>query len=281
MKNYGVRFGSGDPRTYTGINATFLFFVNMATGATVTPPSIAELFANTGIYNFQWGTTTPIAFLVDAATTTPGASGRYVSGQLDPNDRGDEYSATMIAIGTSHIAQGVTSIALGTTAVALGTTTVALGITSVSWGSVNNIQGSTIFSLGTTSVALGISNIALGTSAVNWGSVNNIQGSTLFAIGTTITAQGVSNAAQNVTILAQGLSITVAVAGVGTVASSYGSNVADPTDLFGYMKRVLENLEGNNTYNKVSGAFTFLSRGSTTILATKTITNSVSLVTKS
>jgi hypothetical protein len=225
MKNYGVRFGSGDPRSFSGYNATFLFFVNMATGATVTPPAIAELFAGTGIYNFQWGTTTPIAFLVDAATTSPGSTGRYVSGQLDPNDRGDEYAATMIAMGN-------TSIALGITGIALGTTAVALGITSI-------------------------------------------------AFGTSIIAQGVSNAAQNVTILSQGTSISVAVAGVGTPSSSFGTSAADPTDLFGYMRRIQELLEGNNTYNKVSGAFTLLSRGSSVTLASKTVTNSVSLVTKS
>ena len=186
MKNYGIRFGSGDPRTYTGLSATFLYFVNMVTGATVTPPAIAELFAGTGIYNFQWGATTPIAFLADAATTSPGSAGRYVSGQLDPNDRGDEYAATMIAMST------------------------------------------------------------------------------------TITAQ-------NVTLLA---GQTLSFASVGSTASSFGTSVADPVDLFGYMKRVQELLEGNETFYKVSGALTMLSRGSSTTLATKTIANSVTLVAK-
>lgn len=186
MKNYGIRFGSGDPRTYTGMNATFLYFINMATGATVTPPALTELFANTGVYNFQWGTTTPIAFLADAATTSPGSAGRYVSGQLDPSDRSDEYAATMIAIGTS------------------------------------------------------------------------------------ITAQ-------NVTLLA---GQTLAWAGLGSTASSFGSSSTDPVDLFGYLKRVQELLEGNETFYKASGALSMFSRGSSTTLATKTIANSVTLVTK-
>lgn len=247
MKNYGVRFGSGDPRTFTGLSPTFLFFVNMATGATVTPPSIAELFANTGVYNFSWGTTTPIAFLVDAATTTPGANGRYVSGQLDPSDRGDEYAATMIAIGTSQISQGVSILAFG----------------------------SSLTAFGVTSLAYSSSQIALGTSTLTQ-LINT--GATLWVIGTSIYGQGVSMNALGVTILS---SVNNNIAGIGSTASSFGTASTDPVDLFGYLKRIQENLEGNNTYNKVSGAFTMLSRGSSYTLANKTITNSVSLVTKS
>lgn len=158
MKDYSVRFGSGDPRTFTGLNATFLFFVNMQTGATLTPPAISELFAGTGVYKFQWGTTTPISFLIDAATTSPGVAGRYVTGQLDPSDATNDL--------------------------------------------------------------------------------------------------------------------------IGTSASSFGTSVADPTDLFGYLKRVIENLEGNETYYKASGALTIYSRGSSYTLASKTLANSISLVTK-
>lgn len=186
MKTYGLQFGGGDPRTYTGLSPTFLYFVNMATGATVAPPSITELFANTGVYKFQWGTTTPIAFLADAATTSPGTSGRYVVGQLDPNDRSDEYGTTLVAIGT-----------------------------------------------------------------------------TLVALSTSILA---------------GQSFYVGA--IGTTASSFGNSSTDPVDLFGYLKRIQENLEGNNTYSKVTGAFTILSRGSSYTLASKTVANSVSLVTK-
>lgn len=207
MKTYGLQFGGGDPRTYTGLSPTFLYFVNMTTGATVAPPSITELFANTGVYKFQWGTTTPIAFLADAATTSPGTSGRYVVGQLDPNDRSDEYGTTLVAIGTTNFALGTTSVALGTTNVAIGTTLVALS----------------------TSILAGQS----------------------FYVGA-----------------------------IGTTASSFGNSSTDPVDLFGYLKRIQENLEGNNTYSKVTGAFTILSRGSSYTLASKTVANSVSLVTK-
>jgi hypothetical protein len=158
MKTYTVRFGSGDPRTYTGLNPTFLFFVNAATGATVTPPSITELFANTGVYRFSWGTTTPISFLCDAATTSPGAAGRYVTGQLDPSDAVNEA--------------------------------------------------------------------------------------------------------------------------IGSTTSSYGTATTDPVDLMGYLMRIRELLEGNETYYKASGVLTMYSRASSVTLAVKTISNSVSLVTK-
>jgi hypothetical protein len=207
MKNYGVRFGSGDPRTYTGLNPTFLFFVNMATGATVTPPSITELFANTGIYNFQWGTTTPISFLCDAATTSPGTTGRYVVGQLDPNDRNDEYSTTLLAYSVT--------------------------IRSFS------------------------ANIAV--------NANDAWLNTITIID------------QNVTILA---TVNNQALAFGSTASSFGTSAADPVDLFGYLKRIQENLEGNNSFTKSSGVFTILSRGSSYTLASKTISNSISMVTK-
>jgi len=216
MKTYILRFGFGDPRTYTGLAPTMLIFVDNA-GATIAPPAITEALTGSGIYKFSYGTTVPISFLADAATTSPGPQGRYVVGSIDPADRADEYGTTLVAIGT-------TNVALGTTAVALGTTAVALGIT----------------------------NVALGTSAV--------------ALGTTI--------------LANGTSLNVVVTGIGSTASSFGTSSADPVDLFGYMKRILENLEGNQTFTKPSGSLAIYSRGSSTLLTTKTIANSVSLVTK-
>lgn len=216
MKTYILRFGFGDPRTYTGLAPTMLIFADNA-GATIAPPAITEALTGSGIYKFSYGTTVPISFLADAATTSPGPQGRYVVGSIDPADRADEYGTTLVAIGT-------TNVALGTTAVALGTTTVALGIT----------------------------NVAIGTSAV--------------ALGTTI--------------LANGTSLNVVVTGLGSTASSFGTSSADPVDLFGYMKRILENLEGNQTFTKPSGSLAIYSRGSSTLLTTKTIANSVSLVTK-
>lgn len=174
MKTYWMRFGSGDPRTFTGLSPTLIYFFD-STGATLVAPAITEGLAGSGMYKFSWGTTNPVAFIADAATTSPGPQGRYISGTLDPADRADEYGATIIA----------------------------------------------------------------------------------------------GNA-----------SLTVTVAGIGTTTSSFGTSVADPVDLFGYMKRILENLEGNNTFVKSSGALTIYSRGSSYTLAVKTVTNSVTTVIK-
>lgn len=243
-KTYYLRFGAGDPRTYTGLAPTMLFFA--AAGTTVAPPAISEALPGSGVYTFSYGTTTSISFLADAATTSPGPQGRYVVGSIDPADRSDEYGTTLTAIGSTLTAIGTTNFALGTTNVALGTTSVALGVAGN---------------------ALGTANLVLGTS---------------------ITAQGVSITAQGVTILAgitllasSGITVTVAVGGIGSTASSFGDSSTDPADLFGYMKRIVENLEGNQTFLKASGALTQYSRGSSVALYSKAIANSVSTVIKS
>lgn len=68
---------------------------------------------------------------------------------------------------------------------------------------------------------------------------------------------------------------------VGTVSDSFGSTAADPTTLLGYAKRFLENLEGNALFTKNTGIWNILSRGSSTLLATKTLTNTTTSSTKS
>lgn len=267
MKNYGVRFGSGDPRTYTGLTPTFLLFLNMASQTTVAPPGITEVIASSGLYTFQWGATTPIAFLIDANSTAPGNTGRYVTGTLDPADRSDEYGNSLMAYGASILAIGTTNFALGTTNVALGTTNVALGTTNVALGTSNVAIGNSITAQGVTLTALGLTTLRLAqltqsdTQALLL--VTGELGDTLIAIGNTI---------------AQGFSFQIA--GIGSTASSFGDSTTMPTNLFGYLKRIQENLEGNSSYNKVGGAFTISSRGSSVVLASKTITNSVTTVIK-
>lgn len=91
----------------------------------------------------------------------------------------------------------------------------------------------------------------------------------LLAQGNSLGAQGNSNAA----------AITGFDAKLGSTASSFGSSVTDPGDLFGYMKRVQEFLEGNQQFNKVSGTWNIRSRGGS-LLTTKTLTQSSSLVTR-
>lgn len=243
-----MRFGTGDPRTYAGMNCTMLIFTT-DTGTTLAPPGISECLAGSGLYYFNWGTTTAISFLADAATTSPGTSGRYVAGSIDPSDRADEYGNTLVALGLSHIAQGNTAIAYGSTNFGFGTSLTA--------------QGISIFALGTSSVALGTTILA----------AELAQGSTMQAIGSTLTALGMS-------IYAQGLSLTVSVLGIGTVGSTFGGLSTDPIDLFGYMKRIQENLEGNSTFTKLSGAWAISSRGSSSTLANKTVVNTSTTVTK-
>lgn len=214
MKNYTIRFGSGDPRSFSGLAPTLVLFYRLTDGQTLTAPAVSEILASTGIYTFQYGATQPIAFLADGATTGLASSIRYVVGQIDPADRADEYGNTLVAFGTTSVSRitdvGITLTATGVTIVAIGNTMVALG---------------------TTAIAIGTSN-------------------------------------------------AFALTGIGSTNSSFGSTNTDPGDLFGYMKRTLEHFEGNEVYTKASGVLDIYSRGSSTLLRSKTIANSISTVIK-
>jgi hypothetical protein len=128
---YFMRFGSGDPRQYSGISPTFLIFRQLD-GSNVSPPPIAQVGLSSGIYGFTFGVTMPITFLADAATTSPGTAGRYVTGDLDPKDSIDYTGQTLMALGTTSVAYGLANYDLGTTVMALGSTGVALGATILS-----------------------------------------------------------------------------------------------------------------------------------------------------
>lgn len=117
-------------------------------------------------------------------------------------------------------------------------------------------QGITLVALGTTAVAIGTSLTAMGNSALALG-VSNL------AIGTSLYALGLTNAAQ-----------------VGTTASSFGTDLSDPTTIFGFLKRAQETREGNETYVKASGALSISSRGSSQLLASKTIADDTTSTTK-
>lgn len=67
---------------------------------------------------------------------------------------------------------------------------------------------------------------------------------------------------------------------IGLITDSFGSTSADPTTIFGYLKRTQEVQEGNASFLKSSGAWSLFSRGSTTLLAVKALTNSSTGVTK-
>lgn len=277
-KNYTVSFGTGDPRGLTGLAPTFLSFYNLATGTTNTPPTIAEtITGKTGIYTFTFGTTQPISFLIDAATTSPGANGRYVIGQIDPADRADEYGNTMIALGMSAIALGMTGIALGTTMVGFGGTGVALttnlGSSFLAFGQTSIALGNSGQALGVTSVAIGTTLVGLGNTGLAFGSTNsallNNMGSTLVGVGNSLSALGISGFAQGQTLI--GL--------MGNATASIGSTAIDPTSVFGFLMRAQELSEGNQTYTKATGILGLFSRGAT-LLRQKTISDTSSQTTK-
>jgi hypothetical protein len=271
MVNYLLQFGTGDPRTFTGLAPTFLIFKDKD-GTNVTPPGITEVPSSTGLYYFAWGTTTNIAFLADAATTSPGTSNRYIAGMLDQADRIAEIGASLAALGTTSVALGTTNVALGTTNVALGTTNVALGTTAVSWGSA---LGSTLVATGSTLVAIGNTSIAYG--GTNSANIVNM-GATHVAVGNSLVALGNTSVAIGTTILSviNGLSLSI-----GTTASIIGDSTHDPVDLFGYLKRVSELLQGQQRFAKGTGALSMYERSGVTLLASRTVTNNASLVIKS
>lgn len=202
MGLYLLKFGSGDPRPFTGLGPTFVLFFNAATGATVAPPVILETFVGSGLYEFTWGPTTSIAFLADAATTSPGTAARYISGLLSPDDRVSDYGTTLVAIGTTL-------------------------------QSLSSPMSATLLAIG----------------------------NTLLAIGNTVAA-GFGGGP------------------IGSTGSTLGGVSTDPIDLFGYARRILENLEGNQTYTKLPGTLALYGRGSSILFTTKTIANSASLVTR-
>lgn len=68
---------------------------------------------------------------------------------------------------------------------------------------------------------------------------------------------------------------------VGTIDDSFGSTAVDPSTLFGHAKRNQEFNEGNATFDKATGIWDVSSRGSSVLLAEKTLTNSLSTADKS
>lgn len=125
--------------------------------------------------------------------------------------------------------------------------------------------GSTVVALGNTAVALGTTGVAIGTTGV--------------ALGTTAVAIGTSVLAASQTLVAIGNTLGTLDARIGTTSSTFGTSATDPGDLYGYMKRIQEFLEGDATFTKSSGAWAVKSRGGS-LLASKTLTNTSTTVTK-
>lgn len=93
MKNYWLVFGSGDPRTNTGLTPTFVLFYDQ-NGLTLAPPGITEIFAGSGMYRFQYAATLSIAFLADGGAGLDSGS-RFVRGSLDPIQAVDNKVGTI------------------------------------------------------------------------------------------------------------------------------------------------------------------------------------------
>lgn len=285
-QNYFFKFGSGQPSVYAGLSPTFIAFIK-ADGTSLAPPGISQIGTSLGLYTFAYGVTQSISFVIDGATTGLASSDRYVFGAIDPSDRISEFGTsilafgttcvalgtTNVALGTSNIALGTTNVALGTTSVALGTTTVALGTTTVSYEVLNLAQGTSILALENTITAQSVSLLAQGSTILGYG-VSNL------ALGTTILGYGISILAGVASLSALGVSLNIVISGIGSTASSFGTDVSDPVDLFGYMKRLQELLEGNQAYTKLSGVWDMYSRGSSQLLREKTLANSVTQVIK-
>lgn len=68
---------------------------------------------------------------------------------------------------------------------------------------------------------------------------------------------------------------------IGMQTDSFGSTLSDPSTLMGYAKRGLEFNEGNKTYTKSTGTWDIYSRGSSTLLREKALTNTVTSATSS
>lgn len=285
-RDYWFAFGA-QPSVSTGLAPTFITFVN-GSGQTQAPPSIAETYVGTGLYKASYTPTQTIAFVLDGATTGLATSSRYIFGVFDPQDTMGVSSAAMgttlvaigntaIALGNTGVALGTLNFALGTTGVALGTTGVALGNTGVALGTLNFALGTTNVALGTTNVALGITSIAFGVSTIAFGTTNVALGNTAIAL---LTNLGTSLGVQSASLVAMGNTLSTLATYVGSTASSFGNSATDPATVFGYAKRVVEFLEGNQVYTKSTGGLVFSSRGSSETIASKTVSDNTTQTTK-
>lgn len=156
-KQYLLRFGSGNPASYSGLSPTLSLFCSVPGGTVMVGPTISEIPTATGLYTFAYDPTLPISFVCDGGAALSSGD-RFVVGILDP--------------------------------------------------------------------------------------------------------------------------IQAVDAKVGFSFDSYGSTSSDPTTLLGYSKRNLEFQEGDATFNKTTGAWDIYSRGASTLLREKTLTNTSGDVTK-
>ena len=92
-KYYGLRFGSGNPASKSGLSPTFTLFYDIVAGTTAVPPAISEILTQ-GLYQFQYGVTSPLFFIVDGGPSLSNDD-RYNVGSLDPIQVVDEKVGTV------------------------------------------------------------------------------------------------------------------------------------------------------------------------------------------
>lgn len=102
MKSYYLKFGSGDPASYTGLSPTLVIFSTGGLTATAAP-GITETPSGGGLYRFDYGPTLSILFKADGGVALSGTD-RYIIGTLDPIQAVDEK------IGSSADSYGSTNV---------------------------------------------------------------------------------------------------------------------------------------------------------------------------
>lgn len=92
VKNYLLKFGSGNPQINTGLSPTFILFEIGPTlpWTGIASPAIAEISSGSGIYTFPYQATLPIAFIADGGAILS-STDRYITGILDPIQAVDTY----------------------------------------------------------------------------------------------------------------------------------------------------------------------------------------------
>lgn len=87
-KSFYLKFGSGDPATYSGLTPTFSIF--SAGGlTTLSAPGITETPSSSGFYRFDYNPTLSILFKADGGAGLSSGD-RYIVGTLDPIQAVDE-----------------------------------------------------------------------------------------------------------------------------------------------------------------------------------------------
>lgn len=114
----------------------------------------------------------------------------------------------------------------------------------------------------------------------NMSATLTVMGASLSVMGGSLSVMGGSLSVMGTTLSSIGTTLLSGMSLLGNTTSSYGSTSVDPTTLFGFLKRNQEFWEGNQAYAKASGLMDFYSRGSSTLLAEKTISDSTTTTTK-